>query len=619
MASMRFRMAEDATIGSVVAGCRVVEPIGRGGMGVVYLAEQVSLGRRVALKLLTRELAGDPGFRERFQAEARVAASLDHPNVVPIYAAGESDGELYIVMRWVAGGDLRGLLRDGPVAPERAASLTAQVASALDAAHARGLVHRDVKAANVLLSDDGETAYLTDFGLTKAAATTSGLTRTGQWLGTLDACAPEQIEGRRVDARTDVYALGCLLFQLLTGSVPYPRDHDAAKVWAHVNAPVPAPSELVPTLDRRWDEVIARALAKAPEDRFASAGGLGRAALAVAAGEPFSERDDDRSVATGPAAPGPDDETIAFPAQARDDADATLAPTAVAGRAAAAPARTAVAGPRGARHELRQPAHRGGGETDAAHGGSGRRRALAGVLAAVAALLVGGGVAALALSGGGDDDGAAETVVRTVRRAVQRRPARTVEQPAADPGSARQVADTGGSGGPGGPGGPVDAGRGGARARGPPSRAQEPRNPPPAHGTPTAYAPFSGADYAVDVPSGWANVATDHQESVSPPRYRSQWSDNGCGCSLVVDWMPGYGRSGLDNARETPGGTVVPTTIAGFGDVALRTASSGDLHTATYFIAYAGGNYAVRAEARSPEAALEIASRTTASLAPHGE
>lgn len=600
-------MPEDAITGTVVAGCRIVETIGRGGMGVVYLAEQEALGRRVALKLLSRELAGDPGFRERFQEEARTAASLDHPNVISIHDAGEHDGELYIVMRWVPGGDLRRLLRDGPVSPERAAALTAQVASALDAAHARGLVHRDVKAANVLLADDGATAYLTDFGLTKAAAQTSGLTRTGQWLGTLDACAPEQIEGRRVDARTDVYALGCLLFQLLTGSVPYRRDHDAAKVWAHVNAPVPSPRELVPTLDPRWDALFASALAKDPAERFASAGGLGRAAVALAAGR--DPEPADRSVATGPAAPGPDDVTAVVGPS--DDA-----PTAVASTAATGPERTLIAGGDGA----------GGGGAGAGGGGAGRggagdsggagdaggaggpqrgeRKVVIAALAAVAVVLVGGGATALALRGGGGDAPPVETVVRTVDRAAETTDRTT---PVAD-----DVAEDGDD--------TAATTASAARApKKPKPRARAVASPPtePA-GVPTAWAPFNGVDYAVDVPAGWANVAVDRTENADPPRYRSQWSDAGCGCGLIVDWMPGYGRSGMANAQESAGGEIVPTTIAGFGDVALRTASSDDLHTATYFIAYAGGNYAIRGEARSPETALDLATRAASSLTPHG-
>ncbi|HST43210.1 MAG TPA: serine/threonine-protein kinase, partial [Conexibacter sp.] len=215
-------MTHDARIGTTVAGCRIDGTIGQGGMGIVYRAEQLALGRVVALKLLSQELAGDPEFRARFQEEARLAASLDHPHVVPIHAAGESeDGDLYIVMRYVEGGDLRGLLREhgGRLPPQRATALIAQVGDALDAAHARGLVHRDVKPANVLVGEGGHQAYLSDFGLSKPAAASGGLTRTGQWLGTIDYCAPEQIEGRRVDARTDVYALGCLLFHVLTGTV----------------------------------------------------------------------------------------------------------------------------------------------------------------------------------------------------------------------------------------------------------------------------------------------------------------------------------------------------------------------------------------------------------------
>src|SRR5215218_4761814 len=293
-------MRPDPALGSIVGGCRIDAVIGHGGMGVVYRAEQLALGRRVALKVLSAALSHDASFRARFQQEARLAASLDHPNVVPIYEAGEDGDHLYLVMRYVDGIDLRSLLqRDGALPPPRAARIVAQLAAALDAAHAKGLVHRDVKPANVMVCTDagGDRVYLSDFGLTKPVDATTGLTRTGEWIGTPDYAAPEQIEGRRVDARTDVYALGCALFEALTGTAPFPRDVPMAKLWAHVNAPPPSLAAIDRSIPRAFDEVVRRALAKDPAERYASAGGLGRAAVAAAEDRPVPE--EDRSVATG--------------------------------------------------------------------------------------------------------------------------------------------------------------------------------------------------------------------------------------------------------------------------------------------------------------------------------
>ena len=217
---------------------RIEAVAGRGGMGVVYRAIELALERTVALKLITPALAGDPQFRERFVRESRAAASIEHPNVIPIFSAGEEQDVLYIAMRFVDGEDLRALLRrDGPLEPRRAARIVAQVAAALDAAHERGLVHRDVKPANVLLTD-ADHAYLTDFGLTKRVGegATPGHARTGGWVGTLGYIAPEQIRGERVDARTDVYALGCLLHAMATGRPPFDADTDEAMLWSHLNA-----------------------------------------------------------------------------------------------------------------------------------------------------------------------------------------------------------------------------------------------------------------------------------------------------------------------------------------------------------------------------------------------
>jgi hypothetical protein len=284
--------------GDEFAGCRIEAVAGRGGMGVVYRATELSLGRPVALKLLAPDRAGDREFRERFQREWRMAASIDHPNVIPVYAAGEQDGSLYLVMRYVGGTDLHALLREqGRLAPERAAELVAQLASALDAAHAAGLVHRDVKPANVLLA--GDHAYLSDFGLTRLAGSDTSLTGSGQWIGTVEYCSPEQLRGERTDARADVYSLGCVLFAALCGRPPFAQGTVTSTMLSHLHEPPPTPSEF--GAPREFDRVLKRALAKRPQDRYPSTGDLGRAALAAARGEAVTESE--RSVAIGSAAP----------------------------------------------------------------------------------------------------------------------------------------------------------------------------------------------------------------------------------------------------------------------------------------------------------------------------
>jgi Protein kinase domain/Domain of unknown function (DUF4440) len=287
--------------GEEFAGCRIEAVAGRGGMGVVYRATELSLGRPVALKLLPPERAGDQEFRERFQRESRMAAAIDHPNVIPVYAAGEHDGSLYLVMRYVAGTDLHALLRErGALEPERAAELVAQVAAALDAAHAAGLVHRDVKPANVLLA--GDHAYLSDFGLTRLAGSDTSLTESGRWIGTVEYSSPEQLRGERTDARADVYSLGCVLFAALTGRPPFTHGTVPATMLAQLHDAPPRASELGAPAE--FDRVMARALAKRPDDRYPSAGDLGRAALGAARGEPVTESE--RSVAIGSAAPARD-------------------------------------------------------------------------------------------------------------------------------------------------------------------------------------------------------------------------------------------------------------------------------------------------------------------------
>ena len=261
-------------LGSDFLGYRIEELIGRGGMGIVYRAYDLRLKRTVALKLVTPELALDERFRERFARETELAMSLEHPNVVPIHDAGEVDGRLYLAMRLVAGTDLRQLLRaEGALEPSRALAICGQVASALDAAHAKALVHRDVKPSNVLL-DESEHVYLADFGLTRRLEEQGAQIGEGRSIGTPAYLAPEQIEGRTVDGRADVYSLGCVLFECLTGTTPYRRDSQLAVAWAHLEEDPPSASERNPEVPEAIDTVLRRAMAKEPEERYSTCGAL---------------------------------------------------------------------------------------------------------------------------------------------------------------------------------------------------------------------------------------------------------------------------------------------------------------------------------------------------------
>ena len=266
----------DERIGTEVAGFRIESVLGHGGMGTVYVAEQPSPARKVVLKLLRPELSSDAGFRRRFIHESEAAASTEHPNIVPIYSAGEADGVLYIAMRFVEGEDLRELIaRDGPAPPERAVEIVSQVASALDAAHARGLVHRDVKPSNVLLDRQGN-AYLSDFGLIKRSQVDSGLTETGQFMGSIEYCAPEQIRGEQVDGRADVYSLACVLFEAVAGRPPFRRDREIATLYAHLEQEPPVLSSVASSSNDELDVVVAKGLAKAPSERYETAGAFAR-------------------------------------------------------------------------------------------------------------------------------------------------------------------------------------------------------------------------------------------------------------------------------------------------------------------------------------------------------
>jgi len=261
------------TAGSRIAGYRLEERIGSGGMAVVFRAVDERLGRRVALKAMSPSLATDDAFRRRFIQESRAAAAVDDPHIIPVYEAGESQGILFIAMRFVPGGDVRGLMRrEGPLSGTRAAAIISAVASALDSAHAAGLIHRDVKPANMLLDvrpDRPDHVYLSDFGLAKGALL-SGMTATGMFLGTLDYSSPEQIESKAVDGRSDQYSLACAAFELLAGSTPFSREQIAAVIWAHMAEPPPALSARRPDLPPAIDQVFTKALSKAPQDRYGS-------------------------------------------------------------------------------------------------------------------------------------------------------------------------------------------------------------------------------------------------------------------------------------------------------------------------------------------------------------
>jgi DNA-binding beta-propeller fold protein YncE len=283
--------------GSQIAGYRVEEQIGRGGMAVVYRAYDPRLDRHVALKILAPSLADDEAFRQRFIRESRAAAAVDHPHIIPVFDAGEANGVLFIAMRFVRGRDVRTLLDNiGPLPPARAVEIIDQVASALDAAHERGLVHRDVKPGNMLLDSSSggrhDHIYLSDFGLSKRSLAQTGLTSQGQFLGTLDYVAPEQIEGHAVDGRADQYALACAAFELLSGAPPFKREAGLAIAFAKLSEPPPRISTRRADLPSAVDDVLTRAMARAPGDRFATCGEFAAALRGV-----FERR---RPGATGP-------------------------------------------------------------------------------------------------------------------------------------------------------------------------------------------------------------------------------------------------------------------------------------------------------------------------------
>jgi len=291
--------------GSRVAGYLLDSQVGVGGMAVVYRALDENLGRVVALKVLSASLADDKAARERFVREARTVATVEHPHIIPVYAAGQDQGLLYIAMRFVAGPDLRAVVRaDGPMPVRRAAAFISAMASALDAAHAVGVVHRDVKPANVLVDSQSgrpEHGYLTDFGVARLMQSVGSLTMAGQFVGTPNYAAPEQISGPSVDGRTDQYALACVAYELLTGSVPFRRDEQLAVLYAHLQAPPPDATATRPDLPPGADEVLARGLAKAPEDRYDSCGDFADALRDVLGLDPYDPRRPPGSTTRAPA------------------------------------------------------------------------------------------------------------------------------------------------------------------------------------------------------------------------------------------------------------------------------------------------------------------------------
>jgi predicted ATPase/predicted Ser/Thr protein kinase len=302
-------------IGSRLAGYSIEGELGRGGMGWVYRAKHLRLARTAALKVLPPDLAKDSSFRERFIRESQLIAAIEHSNIIPIYDAGEADGLLYIAMRYVDGDDLSTLIAEGALGLEQTLAMVEQAAAALDAAHARDLVHRDVKPANILVEAGTARAFLTDFGIATQART-SGLTKPGLFLGTVDYAAPEQIKGERMGAAVDIYALGCVLYECLAGRPPFAKDTDVAVVHAHLLDPPPTLTDTRPDLPAALDEVIETALAKDQEKRYGSCGELLAAARRAVRPVP-------PTIVTSPAQP-------------------PVAPAAVSGRPAPAPARTNV-------------------------------------------------------------------------------------------------------------------------------------------------------------------------------------------------------------------------------------------------------------------------------------
>ena len=406
--------------GSLFAGYRIDGILDRGGMGLVYKATDAELERTVALKIIAPEHTQNPDAVTRFKSEARLAASLEHPNIVPIHRGGDYQGVLYLAMRYVPGTNLRQVIDRGQLGLDRVQRVVHSVASALDAAHERGLVHRDVKPANILITGEGpnEQIYLTDFGLTKKLGSPGSLTRTGAWVGTADYVAPEQIQGGAVDGRTDVYSLGCVLYEMLTGSVAYPKDNDMAKLWAHVQDPPPSPRLKRPELVEAFDDVVSRATAKDPNDRYAKTSDLADA-VDRAVTEQSAAFGPDAVHATGAAgvAPSTDEHDVFVSAPTRGSA-----PDAVDTEPPPTP----------------PPGGDGVGSCPAASGG---RRARTRLVAAVAGVVVVLGVLAAVLligdDGGSEDEASPSAVAGPVATKL---PSDLAWRPIASPSFQRQYA-----------------------------------------------------------------------------------------------------------------------------------------------------------------------------------
>ena len=409
--------------GSLFAGYRIEGILDRGGMGLVYKATDAELDRTVALKIIAPEHTQNPDAVTRFKSEARLAASLEHPNIVPIHRGGEYQGVLYLAMRYVPGTNLRQVIDRGQLSLDRIQRVVRSVASALDAAHERGLVHRDVKPANILITGEGpnEQVYLTDFGLTKKLGSPGSLTRTGAWVGTADYVAPEQIQGGAVDGRTDVYSLGCVVYEMLTGSVAYPKDNDMAKLWAHVQDPPPSPRLKRPELVAAFDDVVSRATAKDPSDRFVKASDLAGAVDRAVA---------EQSVALGPDAV--DATSAAGVAPSTDEHDVFVAgPT----RGSGSDGRDTVPPP--------TPPPGGGDKSEGAPAASGGRGTRTRLVAAVAGLVVVLGVLAAVLLTGGDGGSEEEASPSAVAgRVATKLPSDLAWRPIASPPFQRQYAAT---------------------------------------------------------------------------------------------------------------------------------------------------------------------------------
>ena len=396
--------------GSLFAGYRIDGILDRGGMGLVYKATDAELERTVALKIIAPEHTQNPHAATRFKSEARLAASLEHPNIVPIHRGGEYHGVLYLAMRYVPGTNLRQVIDRGQLGLDRIKRVVRSVASALDAAHERGLVHRDVKPANILISGAAphEQIYLTDFGLTKKLGSPGSLTQTGAWVGTADYVAPEQIQGGDVDARTDVYSLGCVLYEMLTGSVAYPKDNDMAKLWAHVQDPPPSPRLKRPELVEAFDDVVSRSTAKYPSDRYAKASDLADAV--------------DRAVAEQSA-------TRAAGARSTDEHDVFV------------PAPTRGSAPEGRdREPPPTPSPVDGDRSAAAAAAPGRRGARSRLVVAAAGVVVVLGVLAAVLLAGGDGNDEEPSRPAVAAPVATKLPSDLAWRPIASPPFRRQYA-----------------------------------------------------------------------------------------------------------------------------------------------------------------------------------